>query len=187
MRRQGRVDHPAKTLSFAELDALAGLLARGVRPGQPVSLHSQNRREWIAAYRGALPAGAVVGPANVMLTMAELAFELRVCGAAAVFTSTAGRRAEPRSTGPAGRSRLRPRRGRRARIRRASRGRGRTDRLHRRSDRALHDRLHLGHDWPPEGAVQNHQAVLLSRALTSTMHGRDERDIVVTALPAPLV
>ncbi|MDT8912234.1 AMP-binding protein [Amycolatopsis sp. PS_44_ISF1] len=53
-----------KTLSFAELDALADrvaeLLERGVRPGPPVSLYSQNRCEWIATYHGALQAGVVV-------------------------------------------------------------------------------------------------------------------------------
>ncbi len=39
----------------------------------------------------------------------------------------------------------------------------------------------------PKGAVQSHQAVLLNCALTATMHGRTERDVVVTALPAPHV
>jgi long-chain acyl-CoA synthetase len=39
----------------------------------------------------------------------------------------------------------------------------------------------------PKGAVQSHQAVLLNCALTATMHGRSERDVVVTALPAPHV
>jgi AMP-binding enzyme len=43
-----------RTLSFAELDALsdrvaAGLLARGVESGRPVSLYSQNRWEWVVA------------------------------------------------------------------------------------------------------------------------------------------
>jgi long-chain acyl-CoA synthetase len=36
----------------------------------------------------------------------------------------------------------------------------------------------------PKGAMQSHQAVLLNCALTATMHGRSERDTVVTALPA---
>ena len=35
--------------------------------------------------------------------------------------------------------------------------------------------------------MQSHQAVLLNCALTATMHGRSERDVVVTALPAPHV
>ena len=39
----------------------------------------------------------------------------------------------------------------------------------------------------PKGAVQSHRAVLLNCALTATMHGRREDDVVVTALPAPHV
>jgi long-chain acyl-CoA synthetase len=39
----------------------------------------------------------------------------------------------------------------------------------------------------PKGAAQSHRAVLLNCALTATMHGRTERDMVVTALPAPHV
>lgn len=35
--------------------------------------------------------------------------------------------------------------------------------------------------------MQTHHAVLTNCALTATMHGRDERDVVVTALPAPHV
>jgi len=42
---------------------------------------------------------------------------------------------------------------------------------------------------PPvsQGRRASHQAVLLNCALTATMHGRSERDVVVTALPAPHV
>ncbi len=81
-----------RMLSFEELDALsdrvaAWLAARGVRPGQPVSLYAQNRWEWVVTYHGALKAGAIVNPVNVMLTPEELAFVLRDCGSAAVFTS----------------------------------------------------------------------------------------------------
>lgn len=39
----------------------------------------------------------------------------------------------------------------------------------------------------PKGALQSHQAVYLNCVLTATMHGRNEHDIVVTALPAPHV
>src|SRR5260370_904623 len=81
----------ARTRRCAERDAMsdrvaAGLAARGVRPGQVVSLCAQNRWEWVISYHGALKTGAVVNPVNVMLTPGELAFVLRNCGAAAVFT-----------------------------------------------------------------------------------------------------
>ena len=39
----------------------------------------------------------------------------------------------------------------------------------------------------PKGAMQSQRAVLLNCALTATMHARSERDVVVTALPAPHV
>lgn len=69
----------ARTMTFRELDAesdrvAAALAARGVRPGQVVSLYAQNRWEWVVAYHGALKAGAVANPVNVMLTTQELAF-----------------------------------------------------------------------------------------------------------------
>jgi long-chain acyl-CoA synthetase len=39
----------------------------------------------------------------------------------------------------------------------------------------------------PKDAMQSHRAVLVNCALTATMHGRADRDVVVTALPAPHV
>lgn len=35
--------------------------------------------------------------------------------------------------------------------------------------------------------MQSHQAVLLNCAMTATIHGRGERDVLVTTLPAPHV
>ena len=68
----------SRTLTFTDLDAesdrvAAGLAARGVEPGNTVSLYARNRWEWVVAYHGALKAGAVVNPVNVMLTPEELA------------------------------------------------------------------------------------------------------------------
>ena len=186
---------PARTLSFSELDELsdrvaAGLVARGVRAGQVVSLYAQNRWEWVVTYHGALKAGAVVNPVNVMLTAEELAFVLRDCGSAAVFTSgeQAGAvleliRALPDlhtvvAFGDA-------------------EGALSFDELLANEDSAPvvpvdpdaactigYTSGTTGH---PKGAVQSHRAVLLNCALTATMHGRREDDVVVTALPAPHV
>ncbi|GAA3237131.1 long-chain fatty acid--CoA ligase [Pseudonocardia petroleophila] len=184
-----------RTLSFAELDALsdrvaAWLTARGVRAGQPVSLYAQNRWEWVVAYHGALRAGAVVNPVNVMLTPEELAFVLRDCGAAAVFTSAEQAAAvveltrdlpDPVTVVAFGQA----------------------------AGAVAFDEV-LACDGPvpditvdpaapstigytsgttghPKGAVQSHRAVLLNCALTATMHGRTSDDVVVTALPAPHV
>jgi long-chain acyl-CoA synthetase len=184
-----------RTLSFAELDAAsdrvaAGLVARGVRPGQAVSLYAQNRWEWVVTYHGALKAGAVVNPVNVMLTPEELAFVLRDCGAAAVFTSAEQAPAVLELTrdlpdlttvvafgacdgavafddllaadGPVPALTVDP-------------------------DAPSTIGYTSGTTGHPKGAVQSHRAVLLNCALTATMHGRREDDVVVTALPAPHV
>src|SRR5689334_23211430 len=84
----------ARTLTFAELHHLsgrvaAGLVARGLRPGERVSLYAPNCWEWVVAYHGALRAGAVVNPVNALLTSEELAFVLHNCQAAAIFTAGA--------------------------------------------------------------------------------------------------
>ena len=81
-----------RTLRYRELDedsdrVASALRARGLEPGQVVSLYAQNRWEWVVAYHGALKAGAIVNPVNVMLTTDELVYVLRDCGSAALFAS----------------------------------------------------------------------------------------------------
>ena len=81
-----------RTLTFGELDqasdrVAAALAARGIRPGEPVSLYAQNRWEWVVAYHAVLKAGAVVNPINVMLTPEEVAYVLNDCKAGAVFAA----------------------------------------------------------------------------------------------------
>ncbi|MCU1679548.1 MAG: fatty-acid--CoA ligase [Amycolatopsis sp.] len=185
-----------RTLTYRELDALsdrvaAGLIQRGVLPGETVSLYSQNRWEWVVAYHGALKCGAVVNPVNVMLTPEELAFVLRDCGATAVFAGVdqAAQVLEVTRDLPA--------------LRVVAAFGGAVE------GGTAFDEL-LAADCPvpeivvepaaactigytsgttgyPKGAVQSHRAVLLNCALTATMHGRSEHDTVLTALPAPHV
>ncbi|WP_105968114.1 class I adenylate-forming enzyme family protein [Streptomyces geranii] len=184
-----------RTLSFAELDTLsdrvaAWLVAQGARPGQPVTLYAQNCWEWVVTYHGALKAGAVVNPVNVMLTPEELAFVLRDCGATAVFTGAEQAptvvelmRDLPDLTavvsfgdatgtesfaevlnhdGPAPHPTVDP-------------------------DSPSTIGYTSGTTGHPKGAVQSHRAVLWNCAATATMHGRNAEDVVVTALPAPHV
>lgn len=188
----------ARTLSFAELDAMsdrvaAGLAARGVRPGQVVSLYAQNRWEWVISYHGALKTGAVVNPVNVMLTPGELAFVLRNCGAAAVFTGAAHAATVVRLT------RDLPDLSTVVVFDEAPEAAGTvpfadlvtaedpvpqplTD-----PDAPSTIGYTSGTTGHPKGAIQSHRAVLLNCALTATMHGRTADDVVVTALPAPHV
>src|SRR5258708_32032456 len=81
-----------RTLTYAELDRAAGRIAagltlRGVRPGERVTLFSENRWEWVAAYHGILRAGCVVNPVNAMLTAPEFAVILAHFGPAALIAS----------------------------------------------------------------------------------------------------
>ncbi|MFP5021587.1 class I adenylate-forming enzyme family protein [Pseudonocardia phyllosphaerae] len=197
-----------RRFGFDELNRLSdriavALVGRGVRPGQPVSLYAQNRWEWVVGYHGALKAGAVVNPVNVMLTPEELAFVLRDCAAAVVMTGgehaagvveltrelpelhtvvtfDAGAHDEAvdfaalldERSGPADGS---------------GTGAGPFEPCDVDPDAPSTIGYTSGTTGHPKGAVQSHRAVLLNCALTATMHGRTEHDVVVTALPAPHV
>ncbi|HEU4730059.1 MAG TPA: AMP-binding protein [Kofleriaceae bacterium] len=194
-----------RTLRYRELDeesdrVASALRARGLEPGQVVSLYAQNRWEWVVSYHGALKAGAIVNPVNVMLTTDELAYVLRDCGSAALFASgdkiAGALRAKqdlpalrtivafdelPDTATTPGSGVL---------DFGALLASGRPGA----ADVAAPDPRSpctigytSGTTGYPKGAVQSHQAVLLNCALTATMHGRSERDVVVTALPAPHV
>ncbi|MGW3285230.1 AMP-binding protein [Streptomyces sp. NPDC001002] len=82
-----------RSLTYGELDAAvnrvaSALSAGGVRPGAAVTLFSENRWEWVAAYHGILRAGCVVNPVNAMLTAPEVA---AVVGSATLDASAAVR------------------------------------------------------------------------------------------------
>ena len=184
----------ARTLSYAELDdaserIAAALLARGVQPGERVSLYAQNRWEWIAAYHGVLKAGAVVNPLNVMLTPPEVAFVVGDCEAVAVIGS-------PDRIAP-----LQEIRDQMGTLRELISfdapppGAVAFDELLEQPAQtpaapaiepsALCSIGYTsGTTGHPKGAMQSHRAVLLNCALTATMHVRSAADTLVTALPA---
>ena len=73
-------------LSFAEIDMLAGrfaggLNAIGIRPGDRVVLHLSNGWRWIVAYHALARMGAVIVPANIVLSPDELSFVVINSGA----------------------------------------------------------------------------------------------------------
>ncbi|MDT0566273.1 AMP-binding protein [Streptomyces sp. DSM 3412] len=185
-----------RTLTFRELDAesdrvAAALIARGVRPGDRISLYAQNRWEWIVSYHGVLKAGAVVNPVNVMLTPEELTFVLRDCDSAAVFTSceqAAGvvalcHRLPARPTVVAfGEAKDVPEGA--IAFADLTTAEGPVPMFGPDPASPCTIGYTSGTTGYPKGAVQSHRAVALNCALTATMHARTERDIVVTALPA---
>ncbi len=186
-----------RSLTYAELDELsnrvaAGLLARGAGQGERVSIYAANRWEWIVAYHGALKAGAVVNPINVMLTLEEVSFVLRDCAARVLFTSSDKARMVGESRAeidtlreivaldePVGASTfdeyLRER---------APAGFGPVTADPEAASTIGYTSGTTGH---PKGAAQSQRAVLLNCRATGEMHGRCEADVVVTALPAPHV
>src|SRR3954466_7288290 len=74
------------TMSYEALDAasarVAGLLrAKGIGPGDRVGIMLPNVPHFAVCYYGALRAGAIVVPMNVLLKQREVAFYLRDSGA----------------------------------------------------------------------------------------------------------
>ncbi|WP_017606105.1 long-chain-fatty-acid--CoA ligase [Nocardiopsis alkaliphila] len=80
-------------LNYAITDMIANqvanlLVARGIEPGDRVALASPNLPYFPFVYFGALKAGAVVVPLNVLLTPREIAYHLEDSGAKALFSFT---------------------------------------------------------------------------------------------------
>jgi long-chain acyl-CoA synthetase len=186
-----------RVLSFDELDGLSSRLAaalgeRGIVAGDRVSLLAQNRWEWIVAYHGILKAGAVVNPLNVMLTDDEVAYIASDCGAVAIFCEAA------RAGAMAGLAARAPSLKHVVSFDGEDHGVTAFAALLEGeagfAEPVVPEWLGLstigytsGTTGRPKGAMQSQRAVLLNCALTATMHGRSERDVVVTALPAPHV
>lgn len=186
-----------RRLTYRELDDLSAAIAialqrRGIGSGDIVSLYGQNSWEWIVAYHGALRAGAVVNPVNVMLTGPELAYVLQDCGAKALFAgaSQSALANDVVATVPSvslfavfGAPQDGPETAFDALI--AESGSGA------RPDPVVTERAGLcsigytsGTTGHPKGAMQSHQSVLLNCVYTATMHGRTRDEVIVTALPA---
>ncbi len=187
---------PVRQLTFAQLDGVASavaaaLRARGVAAGDRIAILSANRWEWVATYHGILKAGAVVNPLNVMLTDDEVAFATGDCGASLIFCESA--RAATLAAAVRAGSTLR------GVISFDDDGIAGVEAFSALVERhgadaapafcAEPDALSTigytsGTTGRPKGAMQSQRAVLLNCALTATMHGRTERDVIVTALPA---
>lgn len=198
-----RPDHVAlvtdeRSMTFAELDNESSRVARalrshGISSSERVSIFSQNRWEWIVSYHGALKAGAVVNPLNVMLTGEEVAFVLTDAGTSALLAS--GERLEAMGGALAEIPPLRL-------VVSFDETRYAAEPFA--NLLALDDDLTFephpvdpgslaciaytsGTTGHPKGAMQSHRSLMLNCAYTATMHSRTAEDVVVTALPAPHV
>ena len=189
---------PDRELTFNELEALTNrcanaLVALGVQPGDRVTLYSGNCWEWIVSYYGALKAGAVINPINVMLTPGEVEFVANDCGASVVIAShekalsLAGvkEKSDVRELIAFGQSEV-------------PEGMLSFNEILAANDDTFEigdiDSGSLstigytsGTTGHPKGACLSHHNILLNVAMTALMHQRGERDTVVTALPCPHV
>jgi len=87
-----RTDGGIETITFNDLDRLAGLAARwliqqGIGPGDRVALLADNDGRWIAAYLGALRIGAVAVPLDTAYKAAQVAIIIGHCGARVLMTA----------------------------------------------------------------------------------------------------
>jgi long-chain acyl-CoA synthetase len=79
-----------RTITYRELDSAANrvaqaLLAGGIKPGDRVATHLDNRPEFIEVYQGVTRVSATLVPTNVMYTAEEMRHILADSGASAIF------------------------------------------------------------------------------------------------------
>ncbi|HKT15820.1 MAG TPA: AMP-binding protein, partial [Allosphingosinicella sp.] len=79
-----------ETLTFVDVDDRAGrfaggLAAIGIKAGDHVALHLPNGWEWIVAYHAIARLGAVVVPANILLSPSEVSYMIADSGAKAAI------------------------------------------------------------------------------------------------------
>jgi long-chain acyl-CoA synthetase len=183
-----------REFSFRDLDGLSGALARnlvklGVSPGDRVTLYAPNSWEWIVSYYGALKAGAIINPINVMLTPPEVAYVTKDCGAKVLIGSA-------EKVAPALAADI-------ADLTAIVFG-GKTvsgtipfdefianptdfDPVKVDADATSTIGYTSGTTGHPKGAMQSHRAVITNVAMTAQTHLKTDRDVVVAALPCPHV
>jgi long-chain acyl-CoA synthetase len=176
-----------ESLSFREINQRAGriagaLAARGIGAGDRVVLHLPNGWQWVTAYHGIARLGAVVVPANILLTPEEVAYIAADSQATALIVPGERRAAflpELRvfTLGPADQAEefsvllegdyLKPAPCRPGDLFTIGYTSGTTGR--------------------PKGATMTHAGLYASLAGTATIHVRGPQDVILTSLPFPHV
>ncbi|TXS92770.1 long-chain fatty acid--CoA ligase [Parahaliea maris] len=82
-----------RVATFAALEretnrCAAAFVSLGITSGDRITLYAGNCWEWVVCYYGALKAGAVINPVNVMLTVEEVAFIAKNCATSIILVSS---------------------------------------------------------------------------------------------------
>lgn len=183
-------------LTFKDIDArvarfAGGLKELGVKRADRVVLHLPNGWRWIVAYYAIARLGAVVVPANFLLSIDEVAYIAEDSDANVVIAPDERCRSFSEQPGLAGRRYV------------SVTGEGETAVLDMDFDRLLEadpvepvavdaDELFTigytsGTTGHPKGAQLTHRCVYMSSALTATIHVRQRGERVVSVLPFPHV
>lgn len=177
----------AESLSFREIEARAGRFAGGlsqlgVAAGDRVVLHLPNGWEWIIAYHAIARIGAVVVPANILLTGDEVGYMAADSAAKALIVPLDRTAKISRPRGALA----------------ITLGGGEIDFAEVLNadyrdpvSREPADLFTIGYTsgttGHPKGAMLSHGNVFASMAQTATIHVRHRSDVVLSALPLPHV
>ena len=186
-----------RSFSFNELNTMieavaGGLAGLGLAKGDVITLYAANSWEWIVSYYAIARLGAVINPANTMLTPDEIEYVVKDCGARAIIASpekvaatlavkdgsdvkeiiSFGDQVEPGAISF------------NALLESGASAPASGD-----IDPASLSTIGYtsGTTGHPKGAMQSHRAVIINSAMFSQMHMRGENDVVVSALPCPHV
>lgn len=186
-----------REFTYSQLEQMSnrianGLLNDGVVAGDRVTLYAPNSWEWLVSYYAVTKIGAVVNPINAMLTSEEVAYAVRDCGSKVLFTTSdmaesikVAFEKTPINTFivfgdgvPDWTESFNAILGQQDDV---------LENIEIETDSLSTICYTSGTTGKPKGAMLSHKSVTLNTTMTSLMHGRNENDVVVSALPLPHV